>query len=147
VFAIRTLDDTVSTDVARPRFATLLLTMFAAFGLAIGLVGIYGVLAYTIAERTQELGIRRALGATAPGLVRLMLKQGLLPVGVGAVVGLAAAYAARNLIGTQLYGIAPTDALTYVVVAVGVLVSAILACLVPMRRALRVSPLTALRTS
>ena len=142
---IRTYDDAVGSSVAQRRVTASLLALFAVFGLALGLVGVYGVLAYTVAEQTQELGIRRALGAPGGSLVRLMLVQGLLPAVAGIVVGVGAALAASRLLGSQLFGISPTDATTYLVVVGVVLVAAVGACLLPTRRALRVSPLTALR--
>jgi ABC-type antimicrobial peptide transport system permease subunit len=106
---------------------------------------VYGVLAYTVAERTQEIGLRRALGAPAGQVLRLVLSQGLTPVVLGIGLGIGATLAARKVLETQLFGISPTDVQTYVLVATGVLAAAVLACLVPARRALRVSPLVALR--
>ena len=111
------------------------------------MLGVYGVLVYTVAERTQELGLRRALGAPGGLLVRMVLSQGLTPVVIGIVVGIAVTLSARTLLETQLFGISATDAPTYVAVAAGVLVAAVLACLIPARRALQVSPLVALRQS
>jgi putative ABC transport system permease protein len=145
LYAIRTYDAAIATAVAQPRFITLLLSALAAFGLALGVVGVYGVLAFTVAERTHEIGIRRALGAPANGLVRLMLVQGLSPVLVGVGAGCLAALSLSGLIRSQLFGISPTDPATYAAVAIGVMVAAAVACLVPTYRALRVSPLTALR--
>ncbi len=144
VYSTRTFDEAVASSVAQPRFTTLLLTVFAGFGLALGVLGVYGVLAFTVAQRTQEIGIRRALGAPGAGLVRLVLAQGLLPVLAGIVVGTVAAWYASRVL-PDLFGIERTDATTYLVVAVGVLIAAATACLLPTRRALRVSPLTALR--
>ena len=119
--------------------------MFAAFGLGLGVLGVYGVLAYTVAERTQEIGLRRALGAPGGRVLRLVLSQGLTPVGVGIVLGIGATLSARSLVETQVYGISPTDVETYALVAAGVLLAAVLACLIPARRALGVSPLVAMR--
>jgi putative ABC transport system permease protein len=145
VYNARTYDAAVARTVARPRFTALLLSVFAAFGLALGALGVYGVLAYTVAERTHELGIRRALGAPAGGLVRLMLWRGLTPVVVGVGAGVLTALALSGLLQEQLFGIAPTDKATYVATVVGVLATSIAACLIPTRRALRVSPVVALR--
>ena len=145
VSPIRTFDDGVARTLAQRRFTALILSMFAVFGLGLGVLGVYGVLAYTVAERTQEIGLRRALGAPAGRVLRLVLSQGLTPVAVGIVLGIGATLSARSVLETQLFGISPTDVQTYVLVAAGVLVAATLACLIPARRALRVSPLVALR--
>ncbi|HEX5217287.1 MAG TPA: ABC transporter permease [Vicinamibacterales bacterium] len=145
VYGIRTYDDAVGSSVAQRRVTAALLALFAVFGLALGVVGVYGVLAYTVAEQTQELGIRRALGAPGVSLVRLVLTQGLVPALAGIVAGVGAALSASSLLRSQLFGISPTDATTYAAVVGVVLAAAVVACLLPTRRALRVSPLTALR--
>ena len=103
------------------------------------------VLAYTVAERTQEIGLRRALGAPAARVLGLVMSQGLAPVAVGIALGIAATISASSVSETQLFGISPTDPQTYVLVAAGVLAAAVLACVLPARRAVRVSPLVALR--
>jgi putative ABC transport system permease protein len=145
VSPIRTFDEGVARTLAQRRFTALILSMFAVFGLGLGVLGVYGVLAYTVAERTQEIGLRRALGAPAGRVLRLVLAQGLTPVVVGIVLGIGATLSARSVLETQLFGISPTDVQTYALVAAGVLAAAVLACLIPARRALRVSPLVALR--
>jgi putative ABC transport system permease protein len=145
VSPIRTFEDGVARTLAQRRFTSLILTVFAGFGLGLGILGVYGVLAYTVAERRQEIGLRRALGAPGGRVLGLVLTQGLTPVVVGILVGIGATLSARSVIGTQLYGISPTDVQTYALVAAGVLIAAVLACLIPARRALRVSPLVALR--
>jgi putative ABC transport system permease protein len=145
VSPLRTYDDGVARTLAQRRFTALLLSMFAVFGFGLGMLGVYGVLAYTVAERTQEIGLRRALGAPGGRVLQLVLSQGLAPVVVGIVLGVGATLAARRVLETQLFGISPTDVETYVLVAAGVLAAAVLACLIPARRALRVSPLVALR--
>ena len=145
VSPIRTFDEGVARTLAQRRFTALILTMFAVFGLGLGVLGVYGVLAYTVAERTQEIGLRRALGAPAGRVLQLVLTQGLTPVAVGIALGIGATIAASGVLETQLFGISPTDVQTYALVAGGVLAAAVLACLVPARRALSVSPLVALR--
>ena len=145
VSPIRTFGDGVARTLAQRRFTALILTVFALFGLGLGVLGVYGVLAYTVAERTHEIGLRRALGAPAGRVLRLVLSQGLTPVAVGIVLGIGATIAASSVLETQLFGISPTDAQTYALVAAGVLAAAVLACLIPARRALSVSPLVALR--
>jgi putative ABC transport system permease protein len=145
VSPVRTYDEGVAQSVARRRFTSLILAVFALFGLGLGVLGVYGVLAYTVAERTQEIGLRRALGAPAGRVLQMVLAQGLVPVALGIALGIGATISARSVLETQLFGISPTDAPTYALVAAGVLAAAILACLIPARRALRVSPLVALR--
>ena len=145
VSPIRTFDEWVARTLAQRRFTALILAVFAVFGLGLGVLGVYGVLAYTVAERTQEIGLRRALGAPAARVLGLVMSQGLAPVAVGIALGIAATISASSVLETQLFGISPTDLQTYVLVAAGVLAAAVLACLLPARRALRVSPLVALR--
>jgi putative ABC transport system permease protein len=147
VSPIRTYDDGVARTLAQRRFTALLLAVFALFGLGLGVLGVYGVLAYTVAERTQEIGLRRALGAPGGRVLRMVLVQGLTPVVLGIALGTAATFSARRVLETQVFGISPTDLGTYAMVAAGVLAAAVLACLLPARRALRVSPLVALRDS
>ena len=146
IYDLKTAADVVKQSVARPRFTTALLTIFAIVGLALGATGIYGVLAYTVARRTQEIGIRRALGAQPGRLARQMVTGGMLPVVVGLTVGLAASYWATQFWSAQLFRVSPADPFVYAAVAVDVLVVALVAMAVPVRRALRVSPLVALRS-
>jgi putative ABC transport system permease protein len=143
---LQTVAAVVQQSVARPRFTTALLTVFATVGLLLGATGIYGVLAYTVARRTQEIGIRRALGAQPGRLASHMLAQGLLPVAIGLTVGLTASYWAAQFWRTQLFSVSPADPYVYAAVTVGVVVVALIAMVVPVRRALRVSPLVALRS-
>ena len=145
VYDLRTADQVVKQSVARPRFTTALLTIFAVVGLALGATGIYGVLAYTVARRTQEIGIRRALGAQPGRLARQMVTSGMLPVVLGLALGLAASYWATQFWSAQLFRVSPADPFVYAAVAVDVVVVALVAMVVPVRRALRVSPLVALR--
>jgi predicted permease len=144
-FRVQTYTEALADSTAQRRFATFLFGLFALIGLVLGATGIYGVLAYTVARRTKELGIRRALGAPSGGLIRLVAAQGFVPVAVGLAAGIAAARWMSRWIESQLFGIAATDLPTYALVAAGVLFVSAAACLVPARRALRVSPVTALR--
>jgi putative ABC transport system permease protein len=146
LYDVQTLASVLDQSVARPRFTTWLLGLFAGIGLLLGASGIYGVLAYTVARRTREIGIRRALGAPSRGLVAQVMGSGLVPVTVGIVLGLVASYWTTRYWSTQLFGISPGDPWVYLTVTAGVLVVAVGAMLVPVLRALRVSPLTALRT-
>jgi predicted permease len=129
----------------RPRLATFLLGVFAAVALVLAAIGIYGVIAYSVRRRTQEIGIRMALGARAADLSIQVFREGMKPVLAGAAVGLAAALALTRLMGTLLYGITATDPYTFAGVVMILLAVAALANLVPAIRATRVDPLTALR--
>lgn len=146
LYDLQTADSVVQRSVARPRFTASLLTVFAGVGLLLGAGGIYGVLAYTVARRTQEIGIRRALGAPPSRLAGQMIGGGMLPVGLGLALGLVASYWATQFWSTQLFRVSPADPYVYAAVAVAVTVIAVGAMIVPVRRALRVSPLDALRT-
>jgi putative ABC transport system permease protein len=143
---MRTADAVVHDSVARPRFTTALLTIFAVIGLVLGATGIYGVLAYTVARRTQEIGIRRALGAQPSRLVKQIVTSGMWPVAVGLTVGLLASYWATQFWSAQLFRVSRADPFVYLGVAIGVALVALAATIVPVRRALRVSPLVAVRS-
>ena len=140
VFDVQSLDTIVAGSLARPRFMTVLLSLFAAIGLLLGASGIYGVLSYTVSRRTQELGIRRALGAPPSRLMGDVLRQGMQPVVLGLILGLAASLWTAGLLESQLFGVSPTDAVTYLAVAVAVVSIALAACILPARRALRGEP-------
>jgi putative ABC transport system permease protein len=145
VSGIRTLDDMVTRSVATRRFTMLLLATFAALALVLALAGVYGVLAYSVARRTPEIGVRLALGAQQGRVLRLMLGQGLRPVLAGAAIGLGLSFWLSRLMATLLFGIEPTDVTTYVVVSLALIVTAILASYLPARQVLRVDPVVALR--
>jgi putative ABC transport system permease protein len=142
---IRSLDDVVSRSIAGPRFTTALLSVFAGLALILAAIGIYGVLSFIVAQRTAELGIRMALGASASDVLRLVVGQGMRPVIIGLAVGLLAALALARVLQGFLFGVAQTDPGTYVTVTVVLSSAAILACYLPARRAARVDPMTALR--
>jgi putative ABC transport system permease protein len=145
VFDVQTLDAVVDKSVARPRFTTLLLTLFAAIGMVLGATGIYGVLAYTVARRTQEIGIRRALGAPTGRLVREVVSSGMQPVGAGLAIGIVGSLWTSRLLTTQLFGVSPTDLRTYAAAVAAGRALSLTATLIPARRALRVDPIAALR--
>ena len=146
LFDVQTVDTIIDRSVARPKFTTSILALFAMIGVLLGATGIYGVLAYTVTRSTQEIGIRRALGAPTPGLLAHIVAGGMRPVLAGLVLGITASYWSTRLLTTDLFGISPTDPSTYLLAVIGVIVVSLLACLLPARRALLVSPIVALRS-
>ena len=130
---------------ATPRLTGFLLGVFAAIALALAAVGIYGVLAYLVSQRTQEIGIRVALGADRSQVLGMVLRQGLSLAAAGIVAGLFGAFALTRLMGSLLYEVRPNDPMTFVAVAAALLLIALLASFLPARRATRVSPMIALR--
>jgi putative ABC transport system permease protein len=144
-YDIKTIEQRVADSVAPRRFIVSLMSLFALLALALAATGIYGVLSYLVAQRTREIGIRMALGATAGAVLRLILKQGLILIFVGATVGLAGAFALTRLIRTMLFGVSATEPSVFVGAAILLLLTALLAAYVPGRRATKVDPLVALR--
>jgi putative ABC transport system permease protein len=143
--AVGTVDTLVETSLSQRRFAMLLMAIFAGLAMALAMVGIYGVLSYSVTQATQEIGIRLALGAQRGDVMRLVLRYGGLLIGVGVVVGIGAAMLAGRLLATQLFEVRPTDPVTYAVVAGALALTGFVACLVPAWRAMRVDPIIALR--
>ena len=142
---IRTMDDIVSSAVARQRFSMLLLGVFAALALVLAAVGIYGVMSYTVAQQTREIGIRMALGAQRSDVLKLTVGHGLRLVGTGVAIGLAAAVALTRVMSSLLFGISATDPVTFVAIALVLGSVAVLASYIPALRATRVDPMLALR--
>ncbi len=143
---VRTLDRYVSDAVARPRFAVLLLGGFAVAALVLAAVGLSGVVAYSVARRTHEIGVRMALGARPGDALRLVLGQGMRLAAIGTAIGLVAAYAATRLLSAILFQVSPADPLTFVATPAVLAVVALAACYLPARRATRVDPAVALRS-
>jgi putative ABC transport system permease protein len=143
---IRTMKAVVSDAVARQRFTMFLAGVFAALALALSLVGLYAVISHSVAERTQELGLRFALGATPGSLLGLVLSDGLKLVAAGVALGLAIAFGLARFLETQLFGVTAHDPGTFIAVPLLLICAAIAGCLIPARRATRVDPMTALRT-
>jgi putative ABC transport system permease protein len=141
----RTMGELVAKAVARPRFSALLLGLFASAALMLTVVGLYGVVAYGVNQRTREIGIRMALGAQRQNLLALVIRQGMRPALVGVGIGWVSAFALMRLLTSQLYEIKPTDPATFSVVALGLLFVSLVACYIPARRAMKVDPLIALR--
>jgi predicted permease len=142
---VRTMDQVVARSVAARRSSMLLLGVFALLALLLAAAGIYGVMAQLVALRTSEIGVRMTLGAVPSSVMRLILKEGLGQAALGLSIGLSAAVVVMRAFRTMLYQVSPTDPLTLAVVAALLLGTAILACIVPARRAMRVDPLEALR--
>ena len=142
---IRTMQQVLDASVARQRFTTTLLAIFSATALLLAVIGLYGVMAYTVAQRTREIGVRVALGAERSHILRTVIGQGMAYVLGGVVVGLAGAVALGRLMSSLLYGVSPTDPLTYAGVVAVLLTVAVAATWIPARRASRVDPIVALR--
>jgi putative ABC transport system permease protein len=145
LYGIRTMENVISESIAAARFRTSLLAIFAAVALVLAMVGIYGVMSYAVTQRTHEMGIRMALGARGLDVVKLIVRNGMSLALVGAIIGLAGAFAITRLMTGLLFGVSPTDALTFVLVTAGLLLVAMFACYIPARRATKVDPLVALR--
>jgi putative ABC transport system permease protein len=143
---VRTMEEVVAQSLATRRFVLLLFGLFAGLALLLALVGIYGLLSASVSQRTRELGIRIALGATPRNVGRLIVGQGLKLILSGIVIGLVSALALQRVIGKLLYGVSPTDPLTFTVISLLLIAVALLACWIPARRATKVDPLTALRS-
>ncbi|HEV2447257.1 MAG TPA: ADOP family duplicated permease, partial [Candidatus Sulfopaludibacter sp.] len=145
VYGVRTMNRIVSDSIAGRRFSMLLLGVFAVLALLLAAVGIYGVISYTVAQRTREIGIRMALGASRADVLKVVVAQGMPPVLAGLAAGLAASFGLTRLMAGMLYGVQASDPATLTGVALVLAAVALLAALVPARRAARVAPVTALR--
>ncbi|MEP6492531.1 MAG: ABC transporter permease [bacterium] len=145
VWGVRSMDQLLDAAVGSPRLIVGLTVGFAVVALFLGGIGIYGVLSYTMSQRTNEIGIRIALGAASSQVVRMVVGEGMRIVGVAVAIGLAGSFAATRLLRSQLFGVGPTDVLTFAVVTVLLSAVAMLACYIPARRASRVDPMVALR--
>jgi putative ABC transport system permease protein len=144
ILRIATVDARVAESLKPQRFSTLLMSLFAALALTLGVIGLYGVLAYTVVQRTHEIGIRLALGAQPGNIVALVMRQGLSLTLLGLALGLAGAAALTRLLERLLHGVSATDAPTFIAIALLLSVVAVLACYLPARRATKVDPMIAL---
>jgi ABC-type antimicrobial peptide transport system permease subunit len=145
LYGVTTMEERVARTVAQPRLTARLTGIFAGAALLLAALGIYGVVAYGVAERTREIGVRMALGATRANVLGLVVRQGMLPVAGGLVVGLAGAWASSRLIARLLYGVSPGDVVTYTGVVGFLAVVALVATVLPARRASAIEPTQALR--
>ncbi len=143
--SIRVFDEYISRSLARPRFNALLLSIFAGVALLLTAIGIYGVMAYSVAQRTNEIGIRIALGAAKGSIFRLVVGQAMTLVAISVVIGVAGAFAATRLLSSLLFGVSAWDPVTFLSLVILVSVVAFLAAWLPARRAARVDPIIALR--
>jgi putative ABC transport system permease protein len=143
--AMRTIDQMLKSRTSGDRIFTILLAIFGAAAALLAAIGIYGVMAYAVAQRTREIGVRMALGASAPNVVRLVLRQVLILVTASMLLGLAGAYGMTRFLQDFLWNVSPTDPVVFTAVAIGLFLTAIAACLVPTFRAMRIDPATALR--
>jgi len=142
---IMTMEDVLADSLGGYRFYLELLGIFAGVAVLLAAVGIYGVMSYSVSERTHEIGIRMALGAGQADVLGLIGKLGLKLTSLGVAIGAAMAFGVTRLIATFLFGVKPTDPLTYAAVALSLAAIALLACYIPARRAIKVDPLVALR--
>jgi putative ABC transport system permease protein len=145
VFGERTMSQVAAESVSRRRFAMQLVGLFGILALLLAAVGIYGVIAYSVTQKTREIGIRVALGASRSAILRWVLKQGMILTIAGVVIGIVGALALTRLLRSLLFGVGPTDVVTYGALAVLLTIVALIACYVPARRATKVDPLIALR--
>lgn len=145
VFSVKTMEQYISESVAAPRFNTTLLSIFAAVALVLTIIGLYGVMSYSVAQRTNEIGIRMALGAQTSDVLGLIVKQGIVLVLIGLALGMAGALALTRLLASLLFGVTTKDPITFVAIAALLSIVALLACFIPARRATKVDPMVALR--
>lgn len=142
---ISTMEEAVALSVSRPRFDSMLLALFAGIALLLAAVGIYGLIAYSVAQRRHEIGLRMALGAARPDVLRMVVRQGVSLASIGIVIGLGGAFALTRLLKTMLFGVGVMDALTFAAAAFALMLVVLLATFLPALRATRISPVVALR--
>jgi ABC-type antimicrobial peptide transport system permease subunit len=147
IVKLRTMDQVFADSAARPRFLAELLGIFAALALALAAIGTYGILSYSVSERTKEIGIHMALGATRGSVLGMILGQGMRLTTAGLVAGLIASFGLTRLLQAQLFNVKPTDPATLGAVTAFIAVIAFIACYVPAQRATRVDPMVTLRDS
>jgi ABC-type antimicrobial peptide transport system permease subunit len=145
VYDVKTMNQVLYAVTARPRFLTFLLVLFAAIAVLLAAIGIYGIMSYTVAQGTREIGIRAALGAQRLDLLRMVLSRGLKLTLIGIMLGVAGAFALTRLMSNLLFGVSATDPLTFAGVAALLVIVSLFASYIPARRATKVDPLVSLR--
>ena len=145
ITSVRTMDQLLNRTLSEAKFSLLLFGLFGALALLLAAIGIYGVMATSVTQRTHEIGLRMALGAQKGDVLRLVVRQGMTAVVAGIVTGLAFAVVLTRLMSTLLFGVTPTDPTTLALITILLGVVALLACYIPARRATKVDPLVALR--
>ncbi|MEN3333464.1 MAG: hypothetical protein V7641_2829 [Blastocatellia bacterium] len=145
IYGMQTMGDLVANSLVKPRFLSLLLGAFSVIAISLAAIGIYGVMAYTVAQRTQEIGLRVALGATTRNVLTMVLSQGLKMTVIGLATGLTGAYFLTSVMASLLFEVSTTDPLTFAIVGIGLTAVGLFACFVPARRATKVDPMVALR--
>jgi len=145
VGSTRSMEQVLSRSLALRNFMRMLLSSFAILALLLAAIGIYGVISYAVSQRTREIGVRMALGATPSGMLSLILAESLQLIFFGVLFGVAAAFGLTRMLASMLYGVTSTDPLIFVSVTLLLIVIALAACLIPARRAMRIDPMVALR--
>jgi ABC-type antimicrobial peptide transport system permease subunit len=145
VAQVRSMEQVVSKSIAQQNFNMVLLTIFGAIALLLAAIGIYGLMSYSVAQSTHDIGVRLALGADQRRILSLVVSRGMKLSALGLMLGLAGAFAASRLLVRLLFGVKPTDPLTYALVVAALGLIAFMACYLPARRAMRVDPIVALR--
>jgi putative ABC transport system permease protein len=145
IYSVRTMHEIRAESVAPERLNLMLLSIFAGIALVLAIVGIYGVMSYSVTQRTHEIGIRMAIGAQPRDVFRMVIGQGMMLAMIGVGIGLVGAFALTRLMTTMLFGIEPTDPTTFAAIATLLTVVALVACYVPGRRATKVDPVVSLR--
>jgi putative ABC transport system permease protein len=145
IYSVRTMNEIRAESVAGERLNLTLLSLFAGIALVLAIVGIYGVMSYSVTQRTHEIGIRMAIGARPRDVFKMVLGQGMKLALLGVVIGLASAFALTRLMETMLFGVEPTDKLTFAAISIMLITVALLACYLPGRRATKVEPTISLR--
>jgi putative ABC transport system permease protein len=143
---VQSVESILSDSVSGQRLRTHLLVGFAVVALLLAVIGLYGVLAYSVSQRSREMGIRMALGARRWALLGLVMRQGMVLVVIGVVLGIAASLGVTRLLRAQLFGVGPTDPAVFAIMATALVIAGLAACVVPARRATRADPMLALRT-